>query len=588
MKSLAQKSRTDIVVSWDNFDYGETVRHQTLREQAKHISATTGKLCIGHYMPSGGLKDSMFHPDVPLTVDDVYDSPGNRFDNISIQCQRYWIAEAIRYVHKGAVDSIFNTLSSSHHSQPVEYPQFPSVERLNPRKTPHFGLGPILENEGTLRGTISVIDKIFQPQLGLQAPADFAGNIYLVYGDQKTVSLINSVKRDRKDSRNTYGRYGWLLPIPGLFHWRMNFIDMIYDLYSGPDTGWAPLSTLRHNRLFMCYVQGHKTPFHHKEELAMRSFEARIMAMFYNRIRPSCRCNDRSEVDRYIAKLSPSTFVDHVEAIRETVFKTEPAPESELDEELDEEEEKAGAGAESQTTSTVDQEFIAHCRFIQQMETYLSLKYAIKYADIGIIERIFARSCLLFHGSKKRNYAHLSLYMTWLTHTAAASPELRTALLANGLVNLRGAKDGWFEMDRLNEFFNLQMKNLMIARRSSSQSPDQLFRQVALTSNYSTQLRSSWEDAFGKYSNGRHQMKDASEDVYRLAYELHAKNSVRQFVRGRETEFMPRDTVNLSVGNILYNNIEKFNEAQLVVDDTDDLHASLADMLDVFSDNDSD
>jgi hypothetical protein len=28
---------------------------------------------------------------------------------------------------------------------------------------------------------------------------------------------------------------------------------------------------------------------------------------------------------------------------------------------------------------------------------------------------------------------------------------------ANGLVNLRGAEGGWFEMDRLNEFFNLPL-----------------------------------------------------------------------------------------------------------------------------------
>jgi hypothetical protein len=291
--------------------------------------------------------------------------------------------------------------------------------------------------------------------------------------------------------------------------------------------------------------------------------------------------------------------MNHVEAIRESVFKVEPAPESESEEDEDEDEDEdeeeeeeaeaeAGARAESPTMATVDQEFIAHCRFIQQMETYMSLKYAIKHADIGIIERIFARCCLLFHGSKKRKYASLSLYMTWLTHTAATSPELRTALLANGLVNLRGANDGWFEMDRLNEFFNLHMKNLMIDRRSSSQSPDQLFRQVALTSSYSTQLRSSWEDAFGKYSNGRHQAKDASEDVYRLAYELHAKNSVRQLARGRKTEFMPKDIVNLAVGDILYKNVEKFNEAQFADDDTDDLHASSADMLDVFSDDGSD
>jgi hypothetical protein len=61
----------------------------------------------------------------------------------------------------------------------------------------------------------------------------------------------------------------------------------------------------------------------------------------------------------------------------------------------------------------------------------------------------------LFHGSDKSKYAFLSLYMTWLTQTNAASKELQDAILANGLVNQRGTNDSWFEMDRLNEFFNL-------------------------------------------------------------------------------------------------------------------------------------
>jgi hypothetical protein len=54
------------------------------------------------------------------------------------------------------------------------------------------------------------------------------------------------------------------------------------------------------------------------------------------------------------------------------------------------------------------------------MEVYKSLKLAIKRADIGIIRRVFARCCILLHGSNKSKYAFLSLYMTWLTQTPAA------------------------------------------------------------------------------------------------------------------------------------------------------------------------
>ena len=69
----------------------------------------------------------------------------------------------------------------------------------------------------------------------------------------------------------------------------------------------------------------------------------------------------------------------------------------------------------------------------------------------------------------KSKYASLSLYMTWLTSTAAADKPLQRAILANGLVNLRGSGDSWFEIDRLNEFLNLQMKIIMSARRTSTE-----------------------------------------------------------------------------------------------------------------------
>jgi hypothetical protein len=99
LKSLAQTSCHNIVVSWDNFDYNQTVRHQTLRDPAKHVCATTGKLCISQYIPDGGLLSSMFHPEIPLTIDNVYLSPGNDTKDINQECQQFWIAEAICYIH---------------------------------------------------------------------------------------------------------------------------------------------------------------------------------------------------------------------------------------------------------------------------------------------------------------------------------------------------------------------------------------------------------------------------------------------------------------------------------------------------------
>jgi len=178
------------------------------------------------------------------------------------------------------------------------------------------------------------------------------------------------------------------------------------------------------------------------------------------------------------------------------------------------------------------------------METYLRL--AIKFGDIGLIKRSFARCCLLFPGTTKAKYAFLSLYMTWLTHTNATSPE-----------------DGWFEIDRLNEIFNFEMKTLMVNRRSSTQEVHLLFRRTAFSAAYSTELKQSLESVFGEYSNNRHQNKDASSDVCSLAYGyVISKNIEKQ--PGEHTQgFEPRDIVTQATGEKLAA-IEDFNQGMNV------------------------
>lgn len=90
--------------------------------------------------------------------------------------------------------------------------------------------------------------------------------------------------------------------------------------------------------------------------------------------------DDHGTIDRYIANLSPSTFLEHVEAIRTMIFDKD---------------------VKLATGEGIDQEFITRCRFIHQMETYRSLKYAFKHADIGVIEQIMARFCILSMETKK-------------------------------------------------------------------------------------------------------------------------------------------------------------------------------------------
>ena len=171
-------------------------------------------------------------------------------------------------------------------------------------------------------------------------------------------------------------------------------MDMIHNTYSRSKHAVVE-STLYHNKNYLGCVQGYKSPFHHKEEVATQAFDARVTALFY-RLLPLGVCTAQpNQVDNYIRKLSRTTFHRRIEEIRQYIFTaTEQSPNE---------------------SKPIDYEFSAHAKFLQQMETYKTLKYAIKHTNVGLIKRALARCCLLFHGSDKSKYAFLSLYMTWLT-----------------------------------------------------------------------------------------------------------------------------------------------------------------------------
>ena len=86
-------------------------------------------------------------------------------------------------------------------------------------------------------------------------------------------------------------------------------------------------------------------------------------------------------------------------------------------------------GIEARSTS--DMELRNHVLFLQYIQTYLLLKYAIKHANIGLLRRAIDRCCIYFHGSVQHKYAYKILYLYRLISTSAASPELQRVILAN-------------------------------------------------------------------------------------------------------------------------------------------------------------
>ena len=73
-------------------------------------------------------------------------------------------------------------------------------------------------------------------------------------------------------------------------------------------------------------------------------------------------------------------------------------------------------------------------------------------------------------------------------------------------------------MNKLNEFFNLQIKILIIIQRISIINITELFHHIILIMSYYNDLKIIIEAAFNEHNNDRHQIKNASQEVHHLTY----------------------------------------------------------------------
>ena len=554
----------NIYVIYDNFDYLERTRHQLIGDTGVFHSHTTGKLVRGSCIPPGGLLQSMLHDRVQLRIEDIAEAPGNTHDSVQNRISTFVIADALRSTYPAAVNGIFESNTE------LEYPRMPEIDILPSAKTTHVNLGPIMESEASINGNYRVLETIFLEQLQLNRDNDFQDRLYLAYGDQKTAKLIRACKRERTEAALSYDSHRWVLPVPGLWHLRLNFLYTIMRTFFGGEQYAQQYSTLytHINHLGRRNIPVERPPFHHLEELVLHSFDARIVALFLTHIRDRLDIHEEGAVERYIGSLTPEQFLQHIEDIRAAGFSSEVGREANK---LVHPQPSACGGSRiidqllavpssattSQPARIVDVEFFNHIRYLQVVETYKVLKYAIKHADIGLLKRAIARLCLYFAGSRSNNYASEMMYFWRLIATEACDPVLQRAVLANGLINNRGEPNSFFEADRLNELLNLQLKELLRSRGNSTFGVDSLFRWSVLTTSYTGPLRTEFENAFGERTISDHTIKSPAVDIQSLADMIAKDSIVRQ--RVRDVGFEAPAILQLGLERLLQGGIADFN-----------------------------
>lgn len=515
--------RDDIVIFYDNFNYMQQARHQVLGDHGIMYNYTTAKVvCGGIRMPEGGLHQSMLNRQFILKADDIIRSPDLKTDNIWKEIQRYLIFSAIKRVYPTAIENIYkdNTMNQL---------SMPQLDILPCNRTEDITMGAIMEDEATVVGNYRVLENIFSGQLGIDKPTGFQERLYLVYGDQKTCSLIRSCQRQRFETSDVYHRLEWALPIAGLWHLRLNYLRMIMKTFFGGRKYANQYSTLyfQINHLNRRNIPKESAPFHHVEELILHSFDARILGMLYIQIGDKCDITSSDSVSHYLSSLNVEEFNELISGIHSVLFSTR----SKIN--------RLYRETPNKSVPAVDMEFVNSIRFMQIVEVYFVLKHSIKYADLGLLRRCIARCCVAFHGSQSRNYAREMLYLYRTIATDAASPELRRTALACGLVNLRGLENSFFEADRYVELLNLQLKELMRTRGNSTFDVSHLFKWSLGITNYYLPVRAAFELAFGEWTNTEHTNKYAADDIHSLG-ELLSQDTLRQR-RHRHVPFVAED-----------------------------------------------
>lgn len=410
----------------------------------------------------------------------------------------------------------------------------PVIDILPASKSIHQPLGPIPHNESTNAGNFAVLKNIFGHQFRLPNDA-FTSRIFLIYGDQKTTQRIRTIKRRRRQAALAYDRLNWALPVPALFHIRMNYIYMISRIHFGGQD--RDQSSLYH--AMNCWgrkrISKAKSDFFALEELIVHSFQARITAILWQRLAELKLGRSYSNIDDILRSQSANSFLALVDDIREE-YSTK----------------------EARTVD--DQELQNHRLFLQHTQVYLVMKYAIKHADLGLLRRAIDRSCIYFHGSGQHKYAYEMLYFQRLISTPAATPALQQAILANGLINLRGRPDSWFEFDRLVEFHNGTLKELLTARRTSSLNLDYIFRYLSLNSSTFFTIQDCIDGIFGLLRNSNHTTKSAQFDIRIMAERLYGDSMALH--NGRKVKFPALDLMADGAKRLSCDCLPKFNKKE--------------------------
>ncbi|MCJ1360191.1 MAG: hypothetical protein MMC33_010194 [Icmadophila ericetorum] len=260
----------------------------------------------------------------------------------------------------------------------------PVLKKLDKHKTRFLPLKPVMKDESTTSNNIQIVKDIYVRQSNMEeTKPEFEITLRLVGGDLKTWSRIQSAKQLRSDiSEQPFDRFDWLLPSLGLWHLRLNMLQLIHKAHRG-NIKPADSSTLQYaaDRWDRSQVV-QPNNFQALEDLIIHSYQARVVGVWLKCMRREKFHPQR--LDETIQWLeaqntSPlgswSHMLNQISSITYAPIPTE---------------------AQGTAAPVRDEQFHNHQKFCAHVETYLTLRYAIKHADIGLLRHALRYTTIMF------------------------------------------------------------------------------------------------------------------------------------------------------------------------------------------------
>jgi hypothetical protein len=350
-----------------------------------------------------------------------------------------------------------------------------------------------------------------------------------------------------------------MLGPPALFHIQQALLFLIIRTHfdtSGSDAKTS--SSTLHFDITTLQRRGlsrDSAKIHLFEPLLIHGFSARIFAIFLDYLEDTIDSHPTystiKECDRALGKLDGSAFDRIVEKVREKVFTV-----------------NAWRGENEK-----DREFVSMCRYLQEVETYLMLRYAIRAGDIGMLRWLVDPLCVMFIGSEQWKYAEELLHLRWLLKDETSSQELQEAILSGGLVKQKIDRHRWKAIDLAVEHVNLFYQLDMNMHKNSTHDFMTTINRIGLTAPYTNELRGRFERDFGHRNDGRHSHKSAVNDIYLLAARLRERwrKAPRNRIKDEVKQFESPDILSTGLAR-LSEKIDNFNAR--VVDLPGRLHST--------------